>query len=82
MSLHSELPAGVNHIAHNWEYANSTARLAATGFVVSDKYKLALQLDTMELYILTSESPITWQAMTQQISGVTSRPRAYFLTGS
>jgi len=44
-------------------YANSTARLAATGFVVEDLYKIALQLSDSSLWILTSYSPIVWTAV-------------------
>jgi len=43
-----------------YEYANETARLAATGFVGNDLYKIAVDLDTFELYILVDIDPITW----------------------
>lgn len=57
--LHQNIPIGFIHVAHNWEYADSAARLAATGFVSGDLKKLALQLDTNALYILTATTP-TW----------------------
>jgi hypothetical protein len=63
MLLHSSLPLGEQHTAHNWEYADSIARLAATGFLPSDAHKIALQLDTHSLWILSSVSPITWVAV-------------------
>lgn len=47
------------HMAHNWEYANAAARLAATGFVAGDLKKLALQLDNSSLWLLTAATP-TW----------------------
>lgn len=50
--------------AHNWEYADATAREAATGFTSADLKKLALQLDDMSLWVLTATTP-TWT----QVSG-------------
>lgn len=43
-----------------YSYANSTARLAATGFTADDIYKIAIDLDTYQLFILINDSPITW----------------------
>ena len=43
-----------------YEYADETARLAATGFDAFDLYKVAIQTDTDELYLLVDISPITW----------------------
>jgi len=63
MLLHSSLPLGESHLAHNWEYADSTARLAATGFIASDVHKLALQNSDHTLWILTSISPTVWQGV-------------------
>ncbi|MEN6368303.1 MAG: hypothetical protein ABFD77_01220 [Thermotogota bacterium] len=48
--------------APSWVYADETARLAATGFTAADVGKAAHQLDINRNYILTSHSPITWQA--------------------
>lgn len=48
------------HRAHNWEYADAAARVAATGMVAGDVGKLALQLDNSSLWVLTDDSPVTW----------------------
>lgn len=47
------------HVAHDFSYADSTEREAATGFVAGDLHKLALQLDDFSLWILTAITP-TW----------------------
>lgn len=63
MSLqHRREPLGEIHAMHNWEYANATARAAATGFVASDIHRIALQKDNNSLWILTATTP-TWQFM-------------------
>lgn len=61
MGLHSKqtISDGI-HSAVSYEYADSTARLAATGFVATDLYKFAIDLDTKQQFVLTSVSPITW----------------------
>lgn len=59
MSLHKNLTIGDQHVIHNWEYANSTVREAASGFVGTDLKKLALQLDDNSLWLLTATTP-TW----------------------
>jgi hypothetical protein len=41
-------------------YANNAARLAATGFVPEDIYKVAIEIDSGDLYILVDDSPIEW----------------------
>lgn len=61
---HSLLPLGSIHRFHNWEYADATTRLAATGFTTDDVGRIALDLDTMRIFMLTDESPITWVDMT------------------
>jgi len=43
-----------------YEYANETARLAATGFEAADVYKNAIELDTNKVYMLLSIGPIVW----------------------
>jgi hypothetical protein len=48
------------HIIHAYEYADETARLAATGFVAGDVGKVALQEDDPSWWLLTDYSPITW----------------------
>lgn len=61
MALHRNLTAtdGI-HIVQAYEYADATARLAATGFVPGDIGKLARQADDGSFWILSSDSPITW----------------------
>jgi len=54
------LSNGGIHSMIAYEYADETARLAATGFDSFDLYKVALQLDTGVLYLLADISPITW----------------------
>ena len=46
-----------------YEYADATARLAASGFQAEDLYKQAIQLNDKSVWILTSISPITWAAV-------------------
>lgn len=62
MGLHSKqtLADGVHGIVA-LEYANAAVRLAAAGFVASDVYKIARDLDTSQLFILVNHSPITWK---------------------
>jgi len=43
-----------------YEYANEAARLAATGFTSEDFYRVAIEQDTSDLYILIAVSPPTW----------------------
>src|SRR5687768_3996534 len=59
---HVEIPVGEIHIVHNYSYADSTARLAASGFVPADVGKMALQTDDGSLWVLTDDSPIVWEA--------------------
>jgi hypothetical protein len=61
--LHKDLANAEIHTVVAWVYANATARLAATGFVSSDLYKLAYQLDTGTLWMLQDDSPITWSEL-------------------
>jgi len=56
------------HVAHSWEYADATARLAATGFTSADIHKLALQSDNNTLWMLTATTP-TWVAVGQGTAG-------------
>lgn len=48
-----------NALPHAFEYADDSARTSDTGFSPSDLHKLALQLDTMQYWILTATTP-TW----------------------
>jgi len=47
------------HSPVSFVYPDEAARLAATGFIVEDGYKLALQLDDESLWLLLDLSP-TW----------------------
>lgn len=61
--LHKNLVDTDIHVPHAWEYADATTREAASGFVSSDVGKLAKQLDTNGLWMLTATTP-TWQDIT------------------
>lgn len=54
---------GIHHPI-SYEYADATARLAATGFISTDVRKFARQLDNDYIYMLTGFSPITWALIT------------------
>lgn len=71
MSGHSVASLGARHPLHNWEYADATARGAATGFVAADVGKAALQLDDGSGWVLVDYSPITWKSITE-FGGITS----------
>jgi hypothetical protein len=58
-----------NALAYLWEYADATARGAATGFTTSDVGKIARQLNDNTLWMLTDDSPVTWQAVGGAASG-------------
>lgn len=47
------------HTSISYEYANATARLAATGFTAEDVGKFARQLDNNSLWMLSTTTP-TW----------------------
>jgi hypothetical protein len=68
---HKDLVAGDIHIAYQWSYADATARLAAVGFAAGDVGKLALQIDTSALWLLTDDSPIVWKEVGGYIPGGT-----------
>lgn len=59
MGAHSTASLGARHPIHNWEYADQTAREAATDFDAVDVYKVALQLDGPSYWVLTAITP-TW----------------------
>ncbi len=59
MPEHRDIPAGQIHIPHQWTYPDAATRTAATGFVAADVGKLARQLDTNTLWLLTATTP-TW----------------------
>jgi hypothetical protein len=52
------------HVVQAWSYADSTARLAATGFVAADVGKMAEQQSDETWWLLTNHSPITWKDIT------------------
>lgn len=60
MPLHGKVTYGDIHVPFDFLYANEAARLAATGFVADDQWKLALQEDTRTLWLLSAVSPPTW----------------------
>ncbi|OUL98557.1 collagen-like triple helix repeat-containing protein [Variovorax sp. JS1663] len=62
---HAVIPAGKRHGAHQWVVANEAARLALTPSS-SDLYKFALQTDDMSQWLLTDDSPATWQEFSEQ----------------
>ena len=63
MSVHRDLAGDQVHVPHVWEYADATARLAASGFIANDVKKLALQLSDNTFWVLLTHSPATWTAM-------------------
>jgi hypothetical protein len=58
MPEHVEIAAGEIHIVHNYEYADATAREAATGFVSADLGKIAQQADNDSYWVLVDTAPI------------------------
>ena len=50
----------VVHRAIAGDYADATARLAASGFAATDVEKLYRQLDDDSVWMLTDDDPITW----------------------
>jgi hypothetical protein len=74
MPEHSDVPLGESHRVANWEYADTTARLAATGFLASDVGKWAKQLDDGSYWELTDDSPITWAQRTGGSIGGSTGP--------
>jgi len=64
MALHRTLTASDGiHILQSYEYADETARLAATGFTSADVGKVCCQIDNVSFWILTNDDPVTWQAL-------------------
>lgn len=64
MAEHDVAPLGEIHRVANWEYADATARLAATGFLPSDLGKWAKQINDGSYWELTDDSPIVWARRT------------------
>ena len=61
MGAHSTASLLARHPIHNWEYADAAARIAATGFLAADQYKVALQLSDFTYWILSNYAGPTWQ---------------------
>jgi len=55
--FHKDLTGSDVHTALAYTYANAAARTGATGFVLADVGKLALESDTVEFYILKTTAP-------------------------
>lgn len=60
---HRDFTGEFVHVPHTFEYADATARAAATGFVPDDVGKLALQLDDFSFWVLSDDDPATWVAV-------------------
>lgn len=60
MAKHSEEAVGSRHPGVSWEYADATARGAASGFTSTDLGGLAWQQDNDSVWILTATTP-TWE---------------------
>ena len=58
--IHKTLSPANNHIVHSFEYADATARTAATGFLSTDVGRVARQLSDNTFWVLVSISPISW----------------------
>jgi hypothetical protein len=57
---HRDFDGARIHVPHAFEYADATAREAATGFVESEVTKIALQLDDWSYWTLIDYDPPTW----------------------
>lgn len=80
MTKHSDLTA--IHVPYNWEYADTTAREAATGFSAGDVGKLARQLDDNTLWMLVDDSPETWVQVGADVGGGVVVQRVNTQTGA
>lgn len=58
--LHKNATPAERHAPWSWEFADADAREAATGFVAGDVSKMALQINDVTAWVLTSHSPIVW----------------------
>ena len=67
--LHKNVGLGDRHAAHNWEYADATARTSATGFVSGDIGKIAWQLDNDSFWVLKATTP-TWAEVSSSTAHV------------
>lgn len=64
MGFHDEVKKGDVHIIYQFEFADATARLAASGLVPDDIGKVARQLDNESFHVLSDDSPVTWKPLT------------------
>ncbi len=71
--LHKKAILGEIHKVHNWEYTNSTTRLAASDFVAEDIGKIAWQKDNDSFWFLKSNSPVVWQSFANDPSNITEQ---------
>lgn len=60
---HRDFTGVKNHVPYAFEYADATAREAATGFVITDVGKLAMQWDDFSLWLLSDDDAATWVAV-------------------
>lgn len=70
--LHKNIGLTEIHRIHNWEYADSTVRLAASGLTSSDIGKVAWQKDNDTYWVLKTTSPLVWITLGKDGSPVTS----------
>ena len=68
---HSLMTGAQIHVPFAYEYADATAREAATGFVAGDVGKFAHQLDNHTIWMLTDNSPETWVFVSLDIESLT-----------
>ena len=65
MAFHSKISVAQGvHILHAYEYADSTTRLAATGFLAADVGKVARQISDSTYWVLSNHAPVTWKEIT------------------
>lgn len=70
MTFHKNLGLGDIHVPYNWQYANETARLAATDFDPADVGKLAFQTDNQTIWILSNHSPVVWKGFSATATSI------------
>src|SRR5687768_16636190 len=58
MAEHVDIGTGEIHIAHNYSYADATAREGASSFVSADLGKIARQTDNNSYWVLTATTPV------------------------
>ncbi len=58
---HQDLPPGKRHGIVNWEYPTYAAMIAAVGFTINDRHKIAyVATPSAKYYALSEVIPITW----------------------